>query len=90
MEETFSDQPMFSTRQERLMTTTNGSELVLLDLQKLVDRYESQGSSSKRTLDRLRWASDEVIELRGRLTSNTAMLTAFIKYVVILEENMFY
>ncbi|KAI9859351.1 MAG: hypothetical protein M1813_006688 [Trichoglossum hirsutum] len=48
------------------------------DLQKIVEKYESLGRQSKRTWDRIRWASQDVSELRSRLIANTNLLNSFI------------
>ena len=55
-----------------------GCEKVLVDLQNLVEKYESLGTQSKRTWDRMRWGNEDVAEIRARLTSNISLLTAFI------------
>ncbi|KAK0513111.1 hypothetical protein JMJ35_004097 [Cladonia borealis] len=48
------------------------------DLQALVDKYESLGTQSKRTWDRMKWGTENVTEIRSRLVSNTTFLTAYI------------
>ena len=53
---------------------------MLKDLQALVLKYEGLGTQSKRTWDRLKWGSKDITELRSRLTSNTVLLTAFIRF----------
>ena len=63
---------------ERLNTVKEGCEKVLIDLQNLVQNYESLGTQSKRTWDRMRWRNEDVAEIRSRLTSNISLLTAFI------------
>lgn len=80
VEETLSGYPLSQSRQASLETITNGCQEVLQDLQSLVDRYQSLGSQTKRSWDRLRWHSNDIAELRARLTSNTVLLTAFIRY----------
>lgn len=45
-------------------------------------KYESRGTQSKRTWDRMRYGSSDVSELRARLTSNTLLLTVFMRYFV--------
>jgi len=80
-EEILPSQPASPSTQNRLKVVTQGCESVLSDLQSLVDKYESLGSMTKRTWDRMRWGSEDIAELRARLTSNTVMLTAFIRYV---------
>ena len=70
--------PLPTARAERLHTIKEGCEKVLIDLQNLVEKYESLGTQSKRTWDRMRWGNEDVAEIRARLTSNISLLTAFI------------
>ena len=68
------------------MVIKDGCDKVLNDLQSLVVRYESLGTQSKRTWDRMKWSNDDVAEIRARLTSNVAVLTAFISTSQITVE----
>jgi hypothetical protein len=68
------------TRQARLKTIGDGCRDVLEELQTLVHKYESLGTQSKRTWDRVKWGSNDIAELRSRLSSNVLLLTAFIRY----------
>lgn len=68
--------------QARLMTILDGCTGVLMDLKALVDRYEALGKY-KWTLDRLTWGKEDVGELRDRLTSNTVLLTGFLRCVLL-------
>lgn len=77
-EETLFTRPLPSARVERLKTIKDGCDKVLVDLQSLVQRYESLGTQSKRTWDRMRWGTEDIAEKRARLTSNTTLLTAFL------------
>ena len=77
-EESLFIHPLPPTRAERLKPIKEGCEKVLVDLQSLVDKYESLGTQSKRTCDRMRWGNEDVAEIRARLTSNISLLTAFI------------
>lgn len=77
-EESLFVHPLPPTRAERLKHVKGGCEKVLIDLQTLVKRYESLGTQSKRTWDRMRWGNEDVAEIRARLTSNISLLTAFI------------
>lgn len=79
VEESLPDQQLTTSRQHSLATISQGCEAVLRDLKALIDRYESLGSKSKRTWDRMKWSSTEVAELRARLTSNTVLLIAFMR-----------
>jgi hypothetical protein len=79
VEETLDDQKLSPSRQARLETITGGCGSLLEDLQAVVKKYESLGSQGKRTWDRLNWDAEQISELRARLTSNTVMLTAFMR-----------
>ena len=57
---------------------------MLSDLQALVDKYESLGTQSKRTWDRMKWGAEDIVEIRSRLISNTTMLTAYIRWTPFL------
>ena len=70
--------PLPAARAERLNTIKEGCKKVLIDLQNLVEKYESLGTQSKRTWDRMRWGNEDVAAIRARLTSNISLLTAFI------------
>lgn len=78
-EEILSGHPLSQSKEASLATITRGCEDVLQDLQSLVLKYDSLGSKTKRTWDRLRWHSDDIAELRARLTSNTVLLTAYMR-----------
>ena len=69
---------MSRDREERLALIQKGCDKVLKDLQSLVNRYESLGAQSKQTWDRMKWGNEDVAEIRARLTSNIAILTAYI------------
>src|SRR5579862_6858515 len=79
MEEILAAQTLSSSRQARLKTIGDGCCSVLEELQSLVDKYESLGTQSKRTWDRMKWGCNDIAELRSRLTSNTILLTAFMR-----------
>ena len=81
LEENLDGHELPATQQTRLKTIINSCDAVLQDLQTLVAKYESLGTNQKRTFDRLRWGSEEIGELRARLSSNINLLTAFFKYV---------
>jgi hypothetical protein len=80
-EESFSGQTLTMATQEGLRTVRDGCHGVLEDLQSLLDRYESLGTQTKRTWDRVGWGSNDITELRSRLTSNIGLLTALIRLV---------
>jgi hypothetical protein len=80
-EETVFAHPLSTTKQERLKAVGDGCHYVLTDLDALLKKYQSLGTQSKRTWDRMRWGAEDIAELRARLTSNTALLTAWVRCV---------
>lgn len=68
--------------QERLVTILDGCTGVLKDLEAFVNKYEALGKY-KWTLDRVTWGKEDVGELRARLTSNTVLLTGFLRYLTL-------
>ncbi|KAF8243379.1 hypothetical protein K440DRAFT_613179 [Wilcoxina mikolae CBS 423.85] len=64
-------------RKIHLDSLTAGCRNVLADLDALLQKFNSLGSHSKRTFDRLRWSQDKVSALRDRIVSHTVLLTAF-------------
>lgn len=79
LEETFLDTNLSTAQQSRLETIGDGCRGVLEDLQYSLNRYNSLGTKSKRTWDRLGWGSKDIADLRFRLISNTGLMTAFVK-----------
>jgi hypothetical protein len=79
VDETLSGQPLSRSQQARLATIRSGCDSILRDLQSIVERHKSLGSLNKRARDRLTWPSGDIGELRGRLTSNTALIGAFMR-----------
>ena len=77
-EETLFTRPLPPARAERLKIIKDGCNKVLVDLQSLVQKYESLNTQSKRTWDRLRWGSEDIADIRSRLISNITLLTSFI------------
>ncbi|MCJ1469068.1 hypothetical protein MMC07_007700 [Pseudocyphellaria aurata] len=78
VEETLSDSALSAPQQSRLDSVGDGCRVVLEDLQFSLDKYNSLGTKSKRTWDRLGWGSKDIAELRSRLISNTVMLTTLV------------
>ena len=78
-DETILKSPLPPQSRKRLKTICDGCQNVLSDLQALVDKYESLGTQSKRTWDRMKWGTENVTEIRSRLVSNTTFLTAYIR-----------
>jgi hypothetical protein len=80
-EETVFAHPLSPTKQERLKAVGDGCYCVLKDLDNLLKKYQSLGTQSKRTWDRMRWDTKDVEELRARMSSNAGLLTAWIRCV---------
>ena len=80
-EETVFAQHLSPTQQERLKAVGDGCQHVLKDLDDLCQKYQSLGTQSKRTWDRMKWGTEDIAELRARLTSNTVLLATWIRCV---------
>ena len=76
-EELFSQQNLTSEQQIRLASCQQGCSTVLKDLDGLLAKYESLGTRSKRTFDRLGYGMHDMKDIRLRLISNVTMLDAF-------------
>jgi hypothetical protein len=74
-------QPLSPTRQAGLKVVGDGCRSVLKDLDNLVKKYQGLGSQNPRTLDRMRWGTEDVVDMRLRLISNTGLLTAWMRCV---------
>jgi hypothetical protein len=61
----------------RLMDIGNGCYGVFKDLEALLAKYESMGTQSRRTWNRLKWGLEDINAIRDRLVSNTSMLASF-------------
>ena len=79
VEENISGHKLAPKQEAGLRTVAEGCQKVLEDLKILVEKYESLGTQSKRTWDRMKWGLQDVADLRARLTSNTVLLTAFLR-----------
>ena len=79
-DETILKTPLPPQSQARLKTICDGCQSVLSDLQALVDKYENLGTQSKWTWDRMKWGTENVVEIRSRLVSNATFLTAYIRW----------
>ena len=79
LEEIYSITTLSPAAQSHLKIVGDGCRSVLEDLQRCLDKYNSLGTRSKRTWDRLGWGSKNIAELRSRLMSNTGLLTAFLR-----------
>jgi hypothetical protein len=79
-EEVLAESQLSVSEGKRLKVITDGCTNVLKELDSLVTKYESLATSSKRAWDRMRYAIEDITELRSRLMSNTILLTAFLSY----------
>ena len=75
--ELFSRQKLSSEQQRKLSTCREGCEKVLQDLGALLSKYESLGTKSRRTFDRMGFGGEDMKDIRLRLISNVTMLDAF-------------
>ena len=73
--------PRPSSKQASFGAIIQGCEEVLTDLQTLLNKYKSLGTQSKRTWDRMGWGTNDIGELRARLTSTIGLLNAYLRYV---------
>lgn len=74
-----SEQTLDGDQLLRLDPLKQGTLDLVQELETRLNRYESLGTQSRRTLDRLGWAMDGGVQpLRQRLISQTTMLETFI------------
>ena len=76
-EDLFSQQDLTPQQQNRLLACQQGCEKVLNDLDRLLVKYESLGTNSRRTFDRMGYGTHDMNDIRLRLISNVSMLDAF-------------
>lgn len=76
-EELLSQQGLTRDQQGRLTTCRQGCEAVLKDLDGLLSKYESLGSKSQKTFDRMGFGMEDMKDIRLRIISNVSMLDAF-------------
>jgi uncharacterized coiled-coil DUF342 family protein len=69
------NRPLSLTREERLMRVMEECQQVLMDLEKLLNSYESI-TQTQRTWDRFRFGMEDVAGVRSRLISHTTTLGA--------------
>ncbi|KFX92266.1 hypothetical protein V490_05496 [Pseudogymnoascus sp. VKM F-3557] len=70
-------QGLSPSRDARLTILIDGCKEVLLELEALLNNYESLGTQAQRSWDRVRWGLEELADVRSRIISNTSLLTAF-------------
>lgn len=71
------DNCLSETRRARLGTLIETSTDVLNDLKRQLSSYESLGTHSQRTWDRLRWGLEDIADVRSRLISVNTTFAAF-------------
>ncbi len=76
-EELLSEQDLTAEQKVKVVTSRQGCEEVLKDLDGLLVKYESLGTSSRRTFDRMGFGMQDMNGIRLRLISNVSMLDAF-------------
>jgi hypothetical protein len=76
MEAVQDNRPLSPTREERLMRVMEECQQVLIDLEKLLNSYESMNTQIQRTWDRFRFGMEDVASVRSRLISHTTTLGA--------------
>ena len=76
-EELFSQQDLTPPQENRLLACQQGCGDVLKDLDRLLVKYESLGTNSRRIFDRMGFGTQDTNEIRMRLISNASMLDAF-------------
>ncbi|KAH0556242.1 hypothetical protein GP486_005832 [Trichoglossum hirsutum] len=85
LEENLCAQTLSSTRQARLKTIGDGCRNVLEELQSLVDKYESLGTQSKRTWDRMKWAQ---LKLSSRKNLTTTYGSSKMENMKVLSSQL--
>ncbi|KAK4691981.1 hypothetical protein P7C71_g5133, partial [Lecanoromycetidae sp. Uapishka_2] len=77
VQETVNDRELGQSKKDDLKMLLEGCSSVLDELKKLLQRYKSLGTQSKRTWDRLRWGKEQIESIRQRIIANTSLLTSF-------------
>lgn len=76
-EELLSQQGLTKDQGVKLATCRQGCEDVLKDLDRLLIKYQSLGTKSQRTFDRVGFGTHDMNGIRLKLISNVSMLDAF-------------
>jgi hypothetical protein len=66
-------------QQRRLQGVTDGCRSVLVDLEAVLQKYESLGTQSRMTWDRMGYATEGIAEIRSRLISHALLLSSFVQ-----------
>jgi hypothetical protein len=78
-QETVFAKPIPSERGARLKIVGDECCQILDDLDKIVEKYESLGTDTKRKWDRFRWDADDIEKVRSRLTLHVSILNGLIR-----------
>ncbi len=76
-EELLSQQELDSQEEKKLELSRSGCHSVLQDLNDLLAKYDSLGTKSQRTFDRMSFGMEDMNSIRTRLISNVTLLDAF-------------
>ena len=76
-EELCSQQDLTPQQENRLLKCQQGCRDVLENLDRLLIKYESLGTNSRRTFDRMGFAAEDMTGIRERLISNVSIFDAF-------------
>lgn len=77
LEENLSDEGLDSQHRLQLGILGNSCNDVLKDLESLLRRNQNLGTKTQRRWDKMKWGFEGMQSIRGRLTSNVSLLTAF-------------
>ena len=79
-EETVFKYTLPSARESRLKAVKDGLDGVLSDLETLVEKYEGLSIKSRGFVwARMRWASEDITEIRSRLNTHVTLLGTFVR-----------
>ena len=87
-EEMLSQQDLTPAQEAKLVQSRQGCEEVLKDLEELLNKYESMGTSARRTFDRMGFGMEDMTGIRVRLISNVTMLDAFNNTWVVFASSL--
>ena len=77
LEEALKDNKLSEKEKSELCGIGKNCEVVLQDVLGLLKKFRSLGSSSRKAIDRIGFAMEDVSEMRSRLVSHTTMLISF-------------
>ena len=85
-EEMLYQQDLTPEQKSKLAQSRQGCEEVLKDLDQLLNKYESMGTSARRAFDRMGFGMEDMTGIRVRLISNVTILDAFNNMCVELPD----